>query len=297
MRRLLIVAAIVFTVVALGVVVFAVAGRSRLPDGPRIKFRVETADGHPADGNDAIAATRVLARRLDGSGLAGVEIVPTVAGEVIVMLPRALAPNLNSIVELAERKGSLAFRITADQTEQRKWRELKQAQDVAPPPELAWIATKDGGPDLLVHTPERPYFVALQKLKKRGVPEDAADYKAVLESYEKTVRQEVFTGADVVRAEAEHMQARHLVFFAFNDDRKPFFKEFTSKHVGEMIAIIIDGKVEAAPMLKSMLPGEGIIEGGGSTGFTQHEAQDLAAVLGSGSFPGRLVRVTTPEPK
>ncbi|MHC4934421.1 MAG: SecDF P1 head subdomain-containing protein [Planctomycetota bacterium] len=53
------------------------------------------------------------------------------------------------------------------------------------------------------------------------------------------------------------------------------------------MAIVLDDQVHAAPVLQSTLTGTGQISGG----YTEEEARNLAALLGSESLPVRLARV------
>jgi SecD/SecF fusion protein len=109
------------------------------------------------------------------------------------------------------------------------------------------------------------------------------EYRDTRAKFEELVRNEVFTGEELVRTEIHRQVANIVVFFEFKPERKPYFGAFTERHVRENMAIILDGKVNSAPVIKSPLPGEGIIEGGGSAGFKEKEARELAVVLESGS--------------
>ena len=111
----------------------------------------------------------------------------------------------------------------------------------------------------------------------------STEWRDARAKYDEVVRNEVFTGDQLVRTEIHHQVTEAVVFFEFKPDRKPYFGAFTEKHVRENMAIILDGRVNSAPVIKSPLPGEGIIEGGGAGGFKEKDARDLAIVLESGS--------------
>lgn len=112
---------------------------------------------------------------------------------------------------------------------------------------------------------------------------DSPEYRDAEAKYDEVVRNEVFTGDQLVKTEIHHQVAQIVVYFEFKPERKPYFGAFTERHVKESMAIILDGKVNSAPTIKSPLPGEGIIEGGGAAGFKEKDARDLAIVLESGS--------------
>ena len=112
---------------------------------------------------------------------------------------------------------------------------------------------------------------------------DSKEYGDARAKFEEVARNEVFTGEELVKTEIHHQVAQTVVFFEFKAERKPYFGAFTERHVRENMAIILDGRVNSAPVIKSPLPGEGIIEGGGAAGFKEKEARELAVVLESGS--------------
>ena len=58
------------------------------------------------------------------------------------------------------------------------------------------------------------------------------------------------------------------------------------------LAIVVDGRVVSAPMIREALPGSGVISTGGQ-GFSDEEAADLVAILSSPSLPAPLELVAT----
>ncbi len=73
-----------------------------------------------------------------------------------------------------------------------------------------------------------------------------------------------------------------IVNFETTDEGVELFRRITGRHVGERLAIILDGAVYSAPTIQNRIPnGSGIITGSG----TQEEAQDLAIVLRAGALP------------
>jgi len=271
-----------------------------VPDGPTLTFRVETLDGKPATEHEIAGLSSIVRRRMDGAGYSGFASHASTDDDMLtVRIDKALAPDIDRIAALIARPGTLELRIEAGAYATRKQRELFDASGgvIKPPPEYAWVPRKVGGPDMLVCTPERGARYAVDKLKRKGVAEDSAEMSAAVAAYEQVVRDDVFTGDQLGDAEAQTMNAMDVVFFSFKDERKAHFGRFTEKHVKENLAIILDGKVDSAPVIVSKLPGEGILQGGGPSGFTLDEAKALAALLSSGALPCRLVRVASPETK
>ena len=63
------------------------------------------------------------------------------------------------------------------------------------------------------------------------------------------------------------------------------FAKLTTEHVGERFAIVLDGRVLSAPVIREPIPGgRGQISGG----FTLQGAKDLAVLLRSGALPAPL---------
>ncbi|MGC2193545.1 MAG: protein translocase subunit SecD [Terriglobales bacterium] len=62
------------------------------------------------------------------------------------------------------------------------------------------------------------------------------------------------------------------------------FSQFTSAHVGDSLAIVLDNKVMEVATIKSEIGDQGVIEGR----FTDQQAKDLALVLNSGALPASI---------
>lgn len=63
------------------------------------------------------------------------------------------------------------------------------------------------------------------------------------------------------------------------------FANITAAHVGERLAIVLDGNVQSAPRINEKIPsGEAVISGR----FSQQEAQDLAMILRAGALPAPI---------
>ncbi len=63
------------------------------------------------------------------------------------------------------------------------------------------------------------------------------------------------------------------------------FTDFTASHIGTAMAVVLDGNVISAPVIRSRIPGQGHIEGN----FTIEKAEDLALKLRAGAMPGKII--------
>jgi len=62
------------------------------------------------------------------------------------------------------------------------------------------------------------------------------------------------------------------------------FSDFTGSHVGNYLAVVLDGKVMEVAVIKGQIGDNGVIEGR----FTDQQAKDLALILNSGALPASI---------
>ena len=93
------------------------------------------------------------------------------------------------------------------------------------------------------------------------------------------------SGESLVDSQPTFDQGRPVVSFRFDSVGAKKFADATSRNVGRLFAIVLDGKVISAPEIQSpILGGSGIITGG----FTVQGANDLAVLLRAGALPAPL---------
>lgn len=78
---------------------------------------------------------------------------------------------------------------------------------------------------------------------------------------------------------------RPAVGFRFRGEGATKFGTLTENNIGERLAIVLDEKIQSAPVINDRITYEGTITGD----FTSQEAKDLALVLRSGSLPVPVV--------
>lgn len=96
----------------------------------------------------------------------------------------------------------------------------------------------------------------------------------------------MFTGADL---DASKVRARYdatdgwVVDFGFKEPAASNFATWSGANIGNLFAIVLDGKVVSAPYIKGAITGgTGTISGGS---FTSTSAHDLATILEYGALP------------
>jgi preprotein translocase subunit SecD len=95
----------------------------------------------------------------------------------------------------------------------------------------------------------------------------------------------VVTGRDLRNAKPSLDETnRPAVSFSLNTDGARKFGKATGENIGRRLAIILDGRVQSAPVIEGRIFDEGRISGN----FTQQETQDLSLILRSGALPASL---------
>ncbi len=93
------------------------------------------------------------------------------------------------------------------------------------------------------------------------------------------------SGEALIDAQASIFQGSPQINFTFDNRGGRKFGELTSASVGRYMAIILDGIVISAPVIREpILGGKGVISGN----FTPESANDLAVLLRAGSLPAPL---------
>jgi preprotein translocase subunit SecD len=99
-------------------------------------------------------------------------------------------------------------------------------------------------------------------------------------------RSSAVAGHDLREARVERSSATNLpeVSFFLTAEGGRRFSAFTSAHVGDYLAVVLDNKVMEVAVIKSEIGDNGVIEGQ----FTDEQAKDLALILNSGALPAGI---------
>lgn len=74
------------------------------------------------------------------------------------------------------------------------------------------------------------------------------------------------------------------VHFTLNPDGAKRFEQVTGQNIGKQLAIILDGRLQSAPVIEARISDSGIIQGR----FTPEEADDLVVILKAGALPAGI---------
>ncbi|MCK4859366.1 MAG: protein translocase subunit SecD, partial [Candidatus Omnitrophica bacterium] len=100
-------------------------------------------------------------------------------------------------------------------------------------------------------------------------------------------KQACLTGKYLVDANMRFGQQfnQPTVALQFNPEGAKQFAKITSENTGSRLAIVLDGEVQSAPVIREPIPnGEAVISGN----FSQTEANDLAIILRAGALPAPI---------
>ena len=101
---------------------------------------------------------------------------------------------------------------------------------------------------------------------------------------------EVLDGAHLTsaRMERDSRTGRPAVNFHLDSEGSDIFYDFTSSHIGEQLAVVMDGRVKSVATINDAISGDVQLSGS----FTEEEAQSLAVVLRTSSLPISLTVVS-----
>ena len=188
-------------------------------------------------------ALRTIRNRIDQFGVAEPDIRKQAGYRIQVQLPGLSDPR--RAVQVLGQTAHLSFHLVRDDVDPKK--------------------------------PVLPSGVEALPLLERGA--SGEEVSGQLIAVEKDA---MLSGEDVADAQPTFEQGQAAVSLTFNSRGADIFERVTGENVGRRMAIVLDGKVYSAPVIRQRI-------GGGrasiSGSFTTQEASDLAVVLRSGSLP------------
>jgi preprotein translocase subunit SecD len=106
----------------------------------------------------------------------------------------------------------------------------------------------------------------------------------------------LFSGDQVESANpSTDQRGGRAVAFTLREPGKTLFAKYTSEHVGEFFAIVLDGNVVSAPSIESAITGGSGIITGGTGGFSAAEMNSLVTILRYGSLPFPITPLSKDE--
>ncbi|MBI4054961.1 MAG: protein translocase subunit SecD [Elusimicrobia bacterium] len=234
------------------------------------------ASGLPpeADLQDALArAIEVLRNRVDQFGVSEPLIARQGERWIVVQLPGIKSPD--QAKEIIGKTALLEFRLVEDSAESQKI--LEKVAEFGSP----WDSEQRLRPEVLKLLGSRRELFAGRE----------GGYYVLQSSAS-------LTGAVLTNARIDTGGANFgfpTVNLQFDSEGARAFEQLTGAHIGKNLAILLDGVVHSAPVIRSRIPGgTAQIEGN----FTLEQARNLAIVLRAGALPApvRIIEERTVGP-
>jgi len=263
-----------------------------LSGGSQLVYEVDQSahqSDAPVDMGKLIAAVQ---KRIDPDGVQEITIRPYGVQQIEIIIPDTDAEELERIKTRISSTGLLEFRITANERQHKD--QIERSKRLSPESKVLYGELADGTKE------EEARWVPLKQgarmdsswiSRKIG---DEKDKDAKTEILVVKDQQDVTGGylTNATAAPSEKGQG-YKVDFRFGTVGARLFGKLTGdnlpvetgnqKHYSNL-AIILDGQLESAPTINSMITSAGEISGS----FTAAQAEDLAKILTAGSLPTAL---------
>lgn len=212
------------------------------------KVRVDEKEDRPGITKEII---EVLKKRIDPQGVIEYRIQEQGSHRILIQVPGATRMEIEGLKNRITRLGKLEFRLAAS-SDSPEYKDALEGKQV-------------------------PGFYKHWIRKKKSEEGEAGKWYLVQNKI-------AITGEHLSRIYADRKGIEPVVGFEFDAVGKSKFGQITERNIGKPLAIILDGILYSAPVIRDRIPGAGIIEGN----FTQDEVNELIAIMRAGSLPADL---------
>ncbi|MCH7589879.1 protein translocase subunit SecD [PVC group bacterium] len=228
-----------------------------LRGGMYLVIEVDKTNLTEENSKDAIdRVLEVIRNRIDQFGVEEPSILRQGTDRIVIQLPQIDEEGIKRAMSIIQTTAFLEFRLVNDD------------------PKLLEEAARG----------RIPLNYELLPLMEKGTNRESADGLLVR-------KRPVLTGEDLVDATVEFNQGSFnevAIGFELNRRGGKKFAVSTRENVGTRLAIVLDGKIVSAPVIREEIPGgRGQISGD----FTIDEAKDLAIALRAGALPAPITVV------
>jgi preprotein translocase subunit SecD len=226
------------------------------------------------------AARVVVENRVNGLGVT--EPLVQLQGErrIIVELPGIENPE-QAIATLRET-GLLEF-VEADRTSLREGQLIRTSLDVNPNQVLTTTTALTSTQAVTETTP----LTGTQPLTSTAAVTSTQSVSGTEYAYGGQVFPTLMTGRHLKDADiSTDNMGQVVIAFELTDEGTQIFRDYTLKHVGDIVAIVLDKRVLSAPVIREAITtGKGVISSGQQGGFPLEEARKLAIQMKYGALP------------
>ncbi len=200
-----------------------------------------------ANSDELQLAGKIIRKRLDGLGL---DQATVEVGDATILIGLPSVENFDDVITTLSARGLLEFVDFSSVADYAEWKDR------------AILTTGQG---------EHP------------ISADRAMHPVTNQPFETVV-----AGDDVksAKADMDTQFNQWQVSIEFTDEAGKVLGDYTRTHLGEPLAIVLDGKVLSIPVIQGELSTQALISAGD---FTEQSAKRLAVQLGSGALPFEMV--------
>ncbi|MCA8923942.1 MAG: protein translocase subunit SecD [Planctomycetes bacterium] len=239
-----------------------------LSGGTEIIYSLDS-HGKPLTSKLADDVVQVLTERIDKLGIKELSIARLGNHQVVIQVPNATENEVKKIRSQIERSGRLEFKIVEHELDQDQ-RARQISRVVEEKRRRIWKETDK-------------YDTAFDP----KVGEEGA-YQLLLNRNAKG--EEQFVDGDLLADAYRTIDNNGLacVGFTWNSKGTQRFRNLTRKYKGKQLAVVLDGELHSAPVIRSEIGKKGIIEGG-DDGWDRAELSNLIVTLKSGALPAKPI--------
>jgi preprotein translocase subunit SecD len=260
-------------------------------DGTKLVYQIEPPEKSTqasAKIDDVVAAVK---HRVDALGVKDVEVKPDGKDQITVEFSKADDKAIDRVKKSLSQRGHLEFRIVANRRDVRFDDLIKLAKNSPKGEESGAVRDADG--KLLaewVRLPARDLHLSADSFDLRDAEDGKHDILVAGDDQN-------VTGQYIVKVRAAKRLTGTAIEFELNDKGGKLFKALTAENLpradGSLswLGIILDHQLINAAVIGSEIGRHGEIIGD----FTQAEAADLVATIGSGELPAKLRLTGEPQ--
>jgi len=272
-----------------------------LQGGMHVVLRVDLSKLSADEKKDAVErAMETIRKRIDQFGVGEMALQRQGKENIIIQLPGIT--DRERALEIIGKTAHLEFRLVSDNVEDLKKALNKESAVQAPaaPPAAAEPAAKEAAAPPLVAEPaakEEATPPAAEPLTKVEAEKESVEgYELKYMDGDRggrepllVAKEAALTGDLLVNAKTEFSSrgfGEPYVSLTLNPKGAQIFANVTATNVGKRLAIVLDGKVVSAPVIREAIPsGQAQISGN----FTVNEANDLSVILRAGALPAPVI--------
>lgn len=264
-----------------------------LQGGMHVVLRVDTSKLTADEKKDAVErAMETIRKRIDQFGVGEMTISRQGKDNIIIQLPGVT--DRERALEIIGKTAHLEFRMVSDNVEDLKKALDAEAVKLAPVEKEAAAAAEPAKADAAAKEPSKDAPAAAEV--KPVIPEGVEGYELKYLEGERGGREPLLvakeaslTGDLLVNAKTEFSSrgfGEPYVSLTLNPKGAQIFANVTATNVGKRLAIVLDGKVVSAPVIREAIPsGQAQISGN----FTVNDANDLSVILRAGALPAPVI--------